>query len=94
MTKTLLSINQVAVRVGKTAYTIKRWYNWYEKLTLEELEEYKKDGMPELPNYTALGPTKWRYWAEEDIPKLKKFSKWVPHTKSGVMANKKDKEVE
>ena len=85
----LLSVNQVAAKIGRTAYTIKRWYTWYENLTLEELEEHKKNGMPELPEYVALGPTKWRYWAEEDLIKLKKFAKWVPHTKRGILSNNK-----
>lgn len=86
-----LTVNQVAAKVGKTSYTIKRWYNWYEKLTAEELEDYKKQGMPELPKYETVGPTQWRYWEEEDVPQIKKFSKWVPHTKGGVfLKNKED----
>ena len=88
----LLTVNQVAAKIGKTAYTIKRWYNWYEQLTIEQIEEYRKQGMPELPQCAILGPTKWRYWDEADIPKLKKFSKWVPHTKRGVMNNLNNEE--
>lgn len=87
-----LTINQVAVKVGKTSYTIKRWYSWYEKLSPEELESYKKQGMPELPKYETVGPTQWRYWEEEDIRQIKKFSKWVPRTKGGVfLKNEEEK---
>lgn len=88
----LLSITQVASKLGRQTYTIKRWYNWYEALSNEEKENYIKDGMPELPEYMTLGPTKWRYWKVEDMTQLKKFAKWVPHTKRGVMSNKKEGE--
>ena len=86
----LLTVNQVAAQVGKTSYTIKRWYNWYETLSKEQIEEYKKGGMPELPPCEIIGPTKWRYWHQTDIEQLKLFSNWVPHTKRGVMNNLND----
>lgn len=79
-----LTASQVAARVGKTSYTIKRWYEWYEQLTTEELEKYIKEGMPELPKYEIVGATQWRYWNEEDVEQIKKFSEWVPHTRNGV----------
>lgn len=87
-----LTVNQVAMQVGKTAYTIKRWYAWYEQLTPDELSGYIRDGMPELPKYEVVGPTKWRYWDDTDIKQLKKFSKWVPNTRAGVMGNLNKKE--
>lgn len=83
-----LTASQVAARIGKTSYTIKRWYAWYEKLTPEELSNYISKGMPELPKYEVVGATQWRYWDEEDIEQLQKFSRWVPHTKNGVMSNR------
>ena len=82
-----LTVTQLSFAVGKSAYTIKRWYNWYEQLTTEEIEMYKKQGMPELPKYETVGPTKWRYWNEEDVKQIKKFSKWVPNTRAGVMGS-------
>ena len=86
-----LTVNQVAALIGKTAYTIKRWYSWYEQLSEKELKEYIKSGMPELPKYETVGPTQWRYWEDTDIEQLKKFSNWVPHTKNGVfLKNKED----
>lgn len=81
-----LTASQVAARIGKTSYTIKRWYAWYEQLTPDELYGYIRDGMPELPKYEVVGATQWRYWDEQDIEQLQKFSDWVPHTKNGVMA--------
>lgn len=85
----ILTVNQVAAKINKTSYTIKKWYTWYENLTDQEKEELHKNGMPELPKCETVGPTKWRYWNEEDIPQLRKFSKWVPHTKNGVFSKKK-----
>ena len=79
-----LTPSQVAALVGKTSYTIKRWYEWYEQLTTEQLEKYIKEGMPELPKYETVGATQWRYWNEEDVEQIKKFSEWVPHTRNGV----------
>lgn len=79
-----LTVSQVAALVGKTSYTIKRWYEWYEQLTPDELSSYSKEGMPELPRYETVGATQWRYWDEEDVEQIKKFSEWVPHTRGGV----------
>lgn len=83
-----LTVSQVAALIGKTAYTIKRWYEWYEQLTSDELINYIKNGMPELPKYETVGATQWRYWDEKDVEQIKKFSDWVPHTRNGVMKNK------
>lgn len=86
-----LTAGQVSMKLEKSMYTLKRWYAWYESLTPEELEEFKKQGMPELPKYETVGATAWRYWNEEDVEQIKKFSEWVPHTRNGVMGklNKK-----
>ena len=32
-----LTASQVAAKIGKSVYTIKRWYKWYESLQEEEL---------------------------------------------------------
>jgi hypothetical protein len=87
-----LTVNQVAAKIEKTSYTIKRWYTWYENLTDDEKIELFKKGMPKLPAYETVGTTKWRYWDEKDIPQIRKFSKWVPHTRGGVMGNLNKKE--
>lgn len=79
-----LTATQIAAKINKTGYTIKRWYNWYNSLSDEKKQSYIEQGMPELPEYDTVGSTNWRYWDEEDIPKLLAFSNWVPHTKNGV----------
>ena len=84
-----LTATEVSYKIGKSAYTIKRWYTWYEQLTESELNKFIKEGMPKLPAYEVVGPTKWRYWDEKDIEQIKKFSEWVPNTRAGVMSNPK-----
>lgn len=84
-----LTASQVAAKIGKSVYTIKRWYKWYESLQEEELNNLVKDGMPRLPKYETVGATQWRYWDETVLPQIKAFSDWVPHTKNGVMAGTK-----
>ena len=86
----LLTASQVAARIGKTSYTIKRWYNWYATLTEDEINKYKKEGMPELPPCQIVGTNSWRYWYAKDIEQLEKFSKWVPHTRRGIMNIKEE----
>jgi hypothetical protein len=83
-----LTASQVAGMVGVSSYTIKRWYNWYENLSKEELKQLADNGMPILPNYETVGSTKWRYWEDADIQKIIEFKNWVPHTKNGIF-NKK-----
>ena len=81
-----LTASQVAAKIGKSVYTIKRWYKWYESLSSEELNKLLTEGMPKLPEYETVGATQWRYWDEEVIPQLQAFSDWVPHTRNGIMA--------
>ena len=81
-----LTASQVAAKIGKSVYTIKRWYKWYESLAEEELNKLLKEGMPRLPAYETVGATQWRYWDEEVLPQIIAFAEWVPHTRNGVMA--------
>lgn len=82
-----LTASQVASKVEVSVYTIKRWYKWIESLSTEELNKFLDKGMPKLPDYETIGNTAWRYWNEEDIPQIKKFKKWVPNTRAGVMGS-------
>lgn len=82
-----LTVSQLAAKINVTSYTIKRWYKWYEQLTPEELNNYLKNGMPQLPKYDSIGATQWRLWNSEDVNQIKKFRDWVPHTRGGVMGS-------
>lgn len=85
-----LTASQVSAQLGVTAYTIKRWYNWYENENVNRLNELAKQGMPGLPKYDTVGSMGWRYWEETDIEQLRAFKKWMPHTKNGIMGKKKE----
>ena len=84
---TKLTASQVSAKVGISVYTLKRWYKWYESLNVDELTNHIENGMPELPKYETIGNTAWRYWNDSDIVKIKKFKKWVPNTRAGVMGS-------
>ena len=79
-----LTVSQVAAKVGKTAYTIKRWYQFIEETPMDELIKLQQSGMPLLPKYEIIGNRGDRVWNEEDISALIEFSKWVPPTKNGI----------
>lgn len=82
-----LTATDVAYKIGKSVYTVKRWYSWYEQLDENELKKLIKQGMPKLPKYEVIGNTRWRYWDEKDIEQIIKFRDWMPTTRAGVMGN-------
>ena len=49
-----LTINQIAMQINRTAYTIKRWYAWYESLKPSELKEYINKLPPSLDDKNIL----------------------------------------
>ena len=79
-----LTASQVAAQLNVTAYTIKRWYQFYENLTPDELADLMNQGMPELPKCEKIGTMGWRYWNMEDLPGLEKFKNWIPNTRNGI----------
>ena len=82
-----LTASQVAGIIGVSVYTLRRWYDWFEQEDTSKLEELFKKGMPKLPEYKTMGPTKWRYWEASDIEVLKKFKEFIPHTRGGFMGS-------
>ena len=82
-----LTASQIASQIGVSVYTVKRWYDWYSKLTDAEIKELKeKHKMPELPECELVGATKWRYWDEKDVAGLIQFRDWVPNTRNGIFS--------
>lgn len=80
-----LTASQIANKIEVSVYTVKRWYDWYSKLSEEDIKELKeKHKMPELPECELIGATNWRYWDEKDIEALIKFKEWVPNTRNGI----------
>lgn len=81
----MLTVSEVAKLIGVTFWTINRWYRWYESEDKTVLDELRKKGMPDLPQYATFGPNNWKIWKEEDIEQLKKFKDFVPNTRGGFM---------
>jgi len=82
-----LTTGQVAIRLGISTYTLKRWYQFWETLANTDVSELNKlvaNGMPALPQCEYVGNRKDRIWNEDDIPELVEFKKWVPATKNGI----------
>lgn len=82
-----LTASQVANKLEISAYTLKRWYKWYENEDPKKLEELFKKGMPRLPKYETIGATNWRYWNEQDLEQLEKFKNYIPNTRAGFMGS-------
>lgn len=80
---------QIANSLNISPYTLKRWYEFWEKLEKDNPNELQKlidAGMPTLPNYEVFGARGDRIWDEECIPQLKLFQQWIPNTRNGIFA--------
>ena len=76
----LLTACRVAQRLDVSVKTLTNWYKWYNDDTIQ-----KPSDCPPLPDYIQERPGAIRYWLAEDISKLRKFKKWIPHGRNGVM---------
>ena len=83
----MYTASEMASKLGISVYTLKRWYKWYENEDVKVLDELYKKGMPELPKYQTIGPTKWKFWDVDAIEQLKKFKEFIPHTRGGFMGS-------
>ena len=87
-----LTSTQVAARLNINPYTLKRWYEFYNDLTEEEIEEnHEKLGMPKLPPYEVVGSRGDRLWEDSDVEAIRAFKDWRPLTKNGFLKNMKPK---
>lgn len=75
-----LRINRVALILGISDHTIRRWYKWWESKEFEHPE-----GL-ELPPYYHMDRRGTKYFKKEDIPKLMEFKKKISTTHKGVMS--------
>lgn len=88
-----LTATQMGAKIGVTSYTIKRWYEFYNDLDEEELNElHTEHNMPILPKYETVGNRGDRVWDEEDVLLLEEFKNWVPPTKRGLFKKYMNKE--
>lgn len=87
-----LTSTQVAARLDINPYTLKRWYEIYNDLTEEEIEEnHEQLGMPKLPPYEVVGTRGDRLWEDTDVEAIRAFKDWRPLTKNGFLKNMKSK---
>lgn len=75
-----LKTPEVAKRLRTTAYTVSRWYKWWDNSDYE-----KPDGLY-LPPYYHLDRTQTKFFKKEDIPKLRAFQKALNSTHWSAMA--------
>lgn len=75
MSKNLITIGDLAKEVGRSAATIKNWYEWAEK-------HDRLDDLPEM--YRDIDKKGTRYFNEDDIPKFIEFRESIQY---GMMAD-------
>lgn len=75
-----ISANKVAQYLDITVVTLNNWYYWYNSP-----ESKKPQDTPYLPPYSQLTPRGKRYWDKADLRALRKFQKWLPRGRGGVM---------
>lgn len=76
----LLTIEQVAVRIGCSYKTLCNWYAFKRKNPTNEWAM-------KLPDYTQSGIRQTRYWKESDIPALIEFKNTLPKGRNGVLGS-------
>lgn len=85
--KKFMTIGEVADMIGRTARTIKNWYEWAEQ----------SEALKELPAiHTHLDKKGTRYFEENDIPALESFRDTIDYGKMAEYSrtrwgNRKDK---
>lgn len=80
----LLKLEEVAIELGCSCYTINNWYRAKKKNPDNELFDL-------LPEPRQSGGRQTRYWTQRDINKLKKFSSQLPKGRRGIMGKYKGK---
>lgn len=90
----MFSKKEVAELVGRSPLTIHHWDKWSD-----EREECGEERFIPKAVRIGKGETKYRYWTNEDVEKIKEFANWVAENR-GEMAKysrrcwgNKDKEI-
>lgn len=92
----MLTASNVANMLDISVKTLTNWYQWYHDESIKKPDEF-----PKLPEYVQENKNSPRYWTKEDVKQLRKFQKWMPRGRGGVMGevsckfyNKKKNEKE
>ncbi|MBO6275499.1 MAG: hypothetical protein J6M91_08220 [Methanobrevibacter sp.] len=76
----MLKVEEVAVLIGSSIYTIRIWYKWKKLHPEHELAKL-------LPDYYQSAPRQTRYWKRSDIWKLIEFKSKLPKGHVGIMGD-------
>lgn len=77
----LLRVEEVAVEIGRSIFTINNWYRFKK--------EYPENKYAKLlPDFYQLeGERQTRYWKKSDIPKMLIFRDALPKGNGGIMGD-------
>ena len=75
-----ITATQVCAKLNVSTVTLTNWYRYYNDPKID-----KPKDMPPLPQYEQSGPRATRYWDKDDIRQIRKFQKWIPKGRGGVM---------
>ena len=76
----LLKVEEVALLIGCSVYTINLWYRFKRNNPDNEYAQM-------LPDYIQSGSLQTRYWKESDVYKLIDYQTKLPKGRNGVMGN-------
>lgn len=76
----LLKLEEVAILIGSSYWTVRTWYVWKSKNKDHPLAQL-------LPDPIQSAPRQTRYWKQSDIWKLLEFKSKLPRGRNGVMGN-------
>ena len=77
----LCKIEEVAVEIGRSIFTINNWY----RLKRENPDNKYAKLLPDY--YQFEGDRQTRYWKKSDIPKLIDYRDMIPKGNSGIMGS-------
>lgn len=75
-----LTVNEVALAVGVSTYTINNWYKWKKINPEDELAKL----LPDFEQDSQYAP---RYWKQSDIWSIMKFKENVPKGRNGFLGD-------
>ena len=80
LSERLLKVEEIALSVGVSVYTINIWYKWKRSNPDNDLSKL-------LPDYIQEGARQTRYWKQSDVWKLLEFRKHITRGRNGVLGS-------